>query len=204
MAIMNLLKANYVNKLGATVGANWKGKPVLRVYTKPTYTDYPAQHEVRTAFGKMNKFVALFSDELKTLTALDVRARSVRNAIVHLNHEMMGPAGFTPATLLISKGGLQAPSNLAFSTQAAGNTLTGSFTSIVGTLISQKAVVVAVAVDAQASKAFTGTGLNSSGSVTIKGTFTSGEVYDVYGYLLDWRGSSKVGSLSIHTSVTIS
>jgi hypothetical protein len=204
MGLMNLLKANYTQKLGQTVGSEWKGKPVIRTYTKPTKTAYPDQVTVRTAFGELNSFVALFSDEIKTLNALNTRGKSVRNEIVHINHSDMGPQGFDPTALIISKGGLQTPTGVAVATPAAGNTLTVTFNKVTGTLISTWARVVAVAVDATDKKAFVGFGLNSTGTIAVSGTFATGEQYHLYTYLLDKRGSSKVASLSSHIAVTIS
>ena len=89
MGKMNLLKANWEGKVGQTVGAKWKNKSTIRTYTKPSNPDTAAQQSVRTVFGDMTSFVALFADQIKYLSALDTAGQSVRNAIIQANKDQI-------------------------------------------------------------------------------------------------------------------
>jgi hypothetical protein len=203
MGKMDLLKGAWTGSVGATTGATWKGIHVLRTKAAPTYSDTPAQQTIRTGFGQLNKFVALFADLLKSQTSLDVRGRSIRNAIISLNKGEVTSGALDPSTLLINKGSLPTPTSFAIGSPAAGNALTATWRAVTGTLISAKSKVFAVVVDQTNLKAFMGSALNSAATMSIPGVFATGEVYEVYFYLIDYRGSSRVGSNSGHVQITI-
>ena len=202
MGKMNLLKANWEGKVGQTVGAKWKDKSTIRTYTKPSNPDTEAQRTVRTAFGDMTAFVALFSDQIKYLSALNTRGMSVRNAIIKANKAQIDTGTFDPATLLVSKGGLPNVTGAAAAYSAGKVTVTG--TKPVATNISDQAQFVAVVADKTGKRGFANVAdLGDTPSVEVDtGTLEAGE-YDVYAYILDKRGSSKVGSNSVHLTVTV-
>lgn len=202
MGKMNLLKANWEGKVGQTVGAKWKDKSTIRTYTKPSNPDTEAQREVRTVFGQMTAFVALFSDQIKYLSPLNTRGMSVRNAIIKANRDQIEAGTFDAATLLVSKGGLPniSSATAAFST----NKVTVSGTKPVATNITSEAQLVAVVVDAEGKRGFANAALlGDTPSVDVDTGELPAGTYDVYYYIIDKRGSSKVGSNSGHTTVTV-
>lgn len=202
MGKMNLLKANWEGKVGQTVGAKWKNKSTIRTYTKPANPDTAAQQSVRTVFGDMTSFVALFADQIKYLSALNTAGQSVRNAIIQANKSMIATGTFDKATLLISKGGLQKVANE--SGVADGNKVKITWNNPTATNFTANAKLIAVmvqpasglvdVVEANATSGATG--------VTSAIDFEAGAV-DCYVYFLDKRGSNKVASISDYLSVTI-
>ena len=202
MGKMNLLKANWEGKVGQTVGAKWKNKSTIRTYTKPANPDTAAQQSVRTVFGDMTSFVALFADQIKYLSALNTAGQSVRNAIIQANKAMISAGTFTKANLLISKGGLQKVANeagVADSNKVKitwDNPTATNFTAnakLVAVMVQEASGLVDV-VEADATSGATG--------VTSAIDFEAGAV-DCYVYFLDKRGSNKVASISDYLTVTI-
>jgi hypothetical protein len=202
MGIMNLLKANWSGKVGETVGAKWKNLSTIRTYTKPAYSDTPAQQTIRQGFGEMSAFVALFADQIKSLSALDTKGMSVRNAIVHLNHAMVAAGALDPATLQISRGGLPQPTAITASAPAGLTTLTADWTPSQGATVSARAKVVVIFADKTTNFAAVGSALNSAGTLSITAAVPASATLHCYVYLLDYRGSSRVGSLSSYRAVT--
>lgn len=202
MGLLNVLKANWVGKVGQTVGAKWKNKSTIRTYTVPSNPDTDAQRTVRNVFGEMTSFVALFSDQIRYLSALNTRGMSVRNAIIKLNKDQVEGGSFDETALQISKGGLP---NVTSATPAyADGKVTVSFTAPVATNITAKAKIVAVVVDAANKRAWAKDALLTASSVEVPtATLEAGAKLDVYWYVLDYRGSSKVGSGSAYQAVTV-
>lgn len=201
MGKLNILKAAYYGKVGETVGAKWKDKNTVRVLTIPSNPNTMAQQTVRTGFSEISKFVSLFADQIKTVSALNTRGMSVRNAIIKINKEMVSAGSLTAADLVISRGGLPVPQGAAASaTQADGN-LTVPVTQITGTNVTPKAKIVVVAVSQSQNMAWVETKDNTAGNVTIATGIAGTEPFDVYVYAIDYRGSAKVGSLSRYQQV---
>ena len=202
MGKMNLLKANWEGKVGQTVGAKWKNKSTIRTYTKPANPDTAAQQSVRGVFGEMTSFVAMFSDQIKYLSALNTAGQSVRNAIIQANKEMIATGTFDKSTLIISKGGLQTVAGVAGEAKTKKVKITWNNPTATNFTANAKLIAVMVQpnsglVDVVEGKATTGeTGITS----TID--FTTGTV-DCYVYFLDKRGSNKVASISGHVPVEI-
>lgn len=201
MGKMNLLKANWEGKVGQTVGAKWKNKSTIRTYTKPSNPDTAAQQSVRSVFGAMTSFVAMFADQIKYLSALNTAGQSVRNAIVQINKEMIAGGTFEKSNLIISKGGLQKVAGESGSSSAGKVEITWNRPT--ATNFTPEAKLVAVMVQSE-------TGLvevveADATAETLSGnmTFGSGTV-DVYVYFLDKRGSNKVASASDYISVSVS
>ena len=200
MGKMNLLKANWEGKVGQTVGAKWKNKSTIRTYTKPSNPDTAAQQSVRGVFGTMTSFVAMFSDQIKYLSALNTAGQSVRNAIVQINKEMISDGTFEKSNLIISKGGLQKVAGESGTASSGKVTITWSKPT--ATNFTSNAKLIAVMVQP-------GTGLvevaeadATAETLTGKMTFENGTV-DAYVYYLDKRGSNKVASVSDYISVTV-
>jgi hypothetical protein len=203
MGKMNLLKANWEGKVGQTVGAKWKNKSTIRSYTKPSNPDTAAQQKVRGVFGDMTSFVALFSDQIKYLSALNTAGQSVRNAIIQANKTQIDTGTFDKSTLLISKGGLQ---KVAGETgTAAAGVVTVNWTSPTATNFTENAKLIVVLVQSSSGLVeVIETEAKPTGSPSVTGSivFESGTV-DAYVYFLDKRGSNKVASISDYISITV-
>lgn len=202
MGKLNILKAAYYGKVGETVGAKWKDKNTVRVLTIPSNPNTMAQQTVRTGFSEISKFVSLFADQIKTVSALNTRGMSVRNAIIKINKEMVSAGSLTAADLVISRGGLPVPQGTAATGAQADGTLTVPVTQITGTNVTQKAKIVVVAVSQSQNMAWVETKDNTAGNVTIATGIAGTQPFDVYIYAIDYRGSAKVGSLSRYQQVT--
>lgn len=202
MGKLNILKAAYYGKVGETVGAKWKDKNTVRVLTVPSNPNTMAQQTVRTGFSEISKFVSLFADQIKTVSALNTRGMSVRNAIIKINKEMVSAGSLTAADLVISRGGLPVPQGAAASGAQANGELTVPVTQITGTNVTQKAKIVVVAVSQSQNMAWVETKDNTAGNVTIATGIAGTQPFDVYVYAIDYRGSAKVGSLSRYQQVT--
>lgn len=203
MGKLNLLKGSWDGKVGQTVGGKWKNKQTIRTYTKPSNPNTQAQQNVRTVFKDITSFVALFADQIKYYNSLDTRGQSVRNAIIQLNKGQIETGAFAKPSLLINRGGLPNVTGFAPSSPTAGSALTATFTAPAATNISDKAIIVAVVVDEANLIAGVGTALLSTGTVTVNTTLTSGASLDVYYWVIDYRGSSRVGSISGYVTATV-
>jgi hypothetical protein len=201
MGIMNLLKANWTGKVGQTVGAKWKNKSTIRSYTKPAYTNTPAQQIIRQGFKEVSSYLALFTDQIKSFSAINTKGMSVRNALLSINKDMITSGALDPASLIVSKGGLPVLSGVTASVAANHQSLTAAWTAVTGATISERAKVVVIAVNQDANFALTGTALNTAETITLSGQIPSGVDLQVYAYVLDYRGSSKVASVSIHQTI---
>lgn len=198
MGKMNLLKAKWDGKVGQTVGAKWKNLATIRTYAKPSNPDTAAQQVVRTGFKQVSSFVALFADSIKYFTSLDTRGQSVRNAIISANREQIIAGTMTKADLVVNKGGLPNVTAAALGAVTAGADVTMTFTKPVATNISAKAKIVAVAVDETNKIAGAGTAALDGETVTIAMRPLAGSTFDVYYWVIDYRGSARVGSYNGH------
>lgn len=196
MGLLNLLKANWTGKVGQTVGAKWKNKSTIRSYTKPAYTNTPAQQIIRQGFGEITSFVALFADQIRSLSALDTKGMSVRNAIIKLNRDMVQAGSLDPSDLLVSRGGLPKVGGFSANIPAGRNSINATWTAATGATISDRARVVVIAADSDYNFAAVGYALNSAGTLSISATVPTGCTPHIYYYLLDYRGSSRVASPS--------
>lgn len=202
MGKLNILKAAYYGKVGETVGAKWKDKNTVRVLTIPSNPNTQAQQTVRTGFSQISKFVALFADQIKTVSALNTRGMSVRNAIIKENKEMVAGGSLDASALVISKGGLPTPGGAAASGAQGTGVITVPLVEISGTNVTAKAKIVIVVVSQTASQAWVKVVNNTTASETVNTGVTGTEPMDVYIYAIDYRGSAKVGSLSRYQEVT--
>ena len=201
MGKLNILKAAYYGKVGETVGAKWKNKNTVRVLTIPSNPNTMAQQTVRTGFKDISKFVALFADQIKTVSALNTRGMSVRNAIIKENKMMVSAGTLTAADLVISKGGLPTPQGAAATGAQATGEVTVPVTEITGSNVTAKAKIVVVVVSQTAQQAWVMVDNNASKNITVSTGLTGTNPLDVYIYAIDYRGSAKVGSLSRYQQV---
>lgn len=202
MGKLNILKANWIGKVGETVGSKWKNKKVIRTYSIPSNPRTDAQVQVRTVFKDMTGFVALFSDQIKYLSSLDTRGMSVRNAILKANKAQVEAGAFDASTLVVNKGGLPNVSAFTAGLTTAGANFTATWTKPAATNISEKAVLVVVAVDATSKVAVASSALVSAETITVAMPLTAGNKVDVFYYIIDYRGSSRVGSVNGYATGT--
>lgn len=202
MGKLNILKAAYYGKVGETVGAKWKNKNTVRVLTIPSNPNTMAQQTVRTGFKDISKFVALFADQIKTVSALNTRGMSVRNAIIKENKMMVSAGTLTAADLVISKGGLPTPQGAAATAAQATGVVTVPLVQITGTNVTAKAKIVVVVISQKAQQAWVSVEDNSTKDATVNTGITGTDPLDVYIYAIDYRGSAKVGSISRYQQVT--
>ena len=201
MGKMNLLKANWEGKVGQTVGAKWKSRSTIRTYTKPSNPNTQAQRKIRTGFSGITSFVALFADQIRYVNALNTASMSARNAIIKLNKAQVTTGAFDPATLLISKGGLQIPQ--AFTVTTASGVASASWTPPTATNFTDEAKGVVVVVDEEGGIVDVFEALASAGAASGSVALTVGNTYDAYMYFLDKRGSNKVASNSVYATGTV-
>jgi hypothetical protein len=204
MGKLNILKGSYTGKVGVTVGAKWKSVSTVRSYTKPAYTNTPEQQVIRSVFGDITHYVSLFADQSKKYGVFDTKSMTYRNAIIHENRSDFTVGAFDPSTLLVSKGGLPQPILLTKSAVSGSTGFSATWNEVVGPNITGKSKVVVILVDATNELGYVGAANNSAGTITIPGPFASGAVLAIYYYLLDFRGSRKVGSRSKYDTVTVS
>lgn len=198
MGKMNLLKANWEGKVGETVGAKWKNKKTIRTYTKPSNPNTQAQRTVRNAFKDITSFVALFSDQIKYLTALNTAGMSVRNAIIKLNKSLIESGTVNFLNLLISKGGLQKPRDGVATYQAQSKKITVTWETPTATNFTDDAKAVLVIADTVNGIAEVLTAAAKGGSAESTLTYESSTSVYVYLYFLDKRGNAKVASDSVN------
>lgn len=203
MGKMNLLKAKWDGKVGQTVGAKWKNLATIRTYAKPSNPNTSAQQTIRTGFKQVTSFVALFSDLIRYQSSLDTRGQSVRNAIISANKPQIVAGTITKADLIVNKGGLPNVTAASLSTPTAGTNLTLTYTKPVATNITSKAKIVAVAVDEANKIAGVGVGALAAQTVEIAMAPLAGATVDVYYWVIDYRGSARVGSYSGYLTATV-
>lgn len=199
MGKLNLLKANYIGKVGQTVGAKWKNLSTIRTFSKPANPNTDAQQSVRTAFKEITSFVALFADLIKYKTALDTSGMSVRNAIIKLNKDMIASGTVTLDDLIVSKGGLQKPMGATL-TNAAGSPKF-AWAAPTATNFTPNAKAVAIFVDAKDQVVDV---IEADvADLEAESLISFGTTNEIQGYLyfIDKRGSNKVASLSVGASI---
>lgn len=108
---------------------------------------------------------------------------------------------FDPATLLISKGGLQIPQ--AFTVTTASGVASASWTPPTATNFTDEAKGVVVVVDEDGGIVDVFEALASAGAASGSVALTAGNTYHAYMYFLDKRGSNKVASNSVHATGTV-
>lgn len=198
MGILNLLKANYTGKVGQTVGAKWKDKSTVRTYTKPSNPNTAMQQQTRKGFGDVSTFIATFADQIKTYSSLDVKGMSLRNAIMKINKEMIRDGALDKAELLINKGGLPIPTTVTAAYSSETKTVDFTFDEVTSPVFTDKAIAVAVVVDATGDFASVEVALVTEKEVSVSWAANDGSGASGYLYFIDYRGSTRVGSKSVY------
>lgn len=201
MGKMNLLKGKWDGKVGQTVGAKWKDKATIRTYAVPANPNTQAQQDVRGAFKSMSQFVALFADQIKYKTALDVSGMSVRNAIIKLNKEMIAGNSFTKANLVVSKGGLQKPMGVSAEKDGGTNVAKVTWTAPTATNFTDRAEAICIAVSEADKIVDVFSAKAADGEATGTVAFATSTDVVCYVYFIDYRGSNKVGSASVYAAI---
>jgi hypothetical protein len=151
----------------------------------------------------MSKFCSLFTGLIKSVSPLDTRGQSVRNALVSLNKDMLKLNSFNPANLIVSRGGLPNIHELEVQIHDGGDGALIQWQRVTGPTITVKALLVWIMVNLDENFAAAEWELNSKGFFDSVVQYPAGATLHVYNYLLDYRGSSKVGSASTHQSVVV-
>lgn len=201
MGKLKLIQGYWAGKVGEFTGAKWKSRKTVRAYAVPADPKTAAQQEVRSVFGQINAFVALFADQIKYKSALDTKAQSVRNAIVKLNKEMIVENDFNEENLLISKGGLQKPMTFAVSMDSGSNAVKATWVKPTATNFSEKAKAIIVAVDNENQVVDVIEANFDDETATGTVAFDATAKPQCFMYYIDYRGSNKVASLSVAAKV---
>ena len=192
MGLLNVLQAKWDGKVGQTVGAKWKNKATIRAYAKPANPNTASQQSIRGIFKEASGFIALFSDQIKTLTSLNTRSMSVRNAILKANKDQFVVGGsFDPKTLIVNKGGLSQIPDIAYDETTGELT----WTAPKATNISDKAKVVCVVVDGVNKRASLATASVGDLKLIVPGSPATASA--MYVWMIDYRGSTRVGTNSL-------
>ncbi len=201
MGILNLIAGNWVGKVGQLVGATWMGIPTLRSYAIPGNPRTQDQRKVRSVFGDITSFTSLFTDQIKYLSSMPTKHMTVRNAIVQANRDQLNSGTFNKDTMLVNKGGL--PNVQSFTASYAGGAVSASWDEPVATNITDRALCVMVVVDKDNKISAVGSNKVSAKSMSLTVDLVSGTTPDVYYWLIDYRGSTRAGSNSAHTTITV-
>ena len=203
MGLLNVLTASWDGKVGKTVGAKWKSLKTIRTYAKPSNPKTEGQLKVRGVFAQMTSFTSLVTDQIKYYTSLDVRSQSVRNAIIQANKAQIDAGTFDKATLIMNKGGLPNVTAFTVTSPAAGASVSATFTKPVATNITSRAKIVAVAIDEDNRIGGVGVAPLADEAVEIAVNAISGATLEIYFWVIDYRGSARVGSYSGHATATV-
>lgn len=201
MGKLKLIQGTWFGKVGELTGAKWKSVKTVRSYAIPSDPKTAAQEEVRTVFGDINAFVALFADQIKYLSGLDTKSQSVRNAIVKLNKDQIDAGAFDETTLLVSKGGLQKPISFAVTLDSTDKVVKATWTKPTATNFTDEAKAIIVAVDAENQVVDVMTAKFDDEEATGTVAFDATAKPQCYMYYLDKRGSNKIASLSVAEAV---
>lgn len=197
MGVMNLLKANWTGKVGQTVGAKWKNKSTIRTYSTPAYTDTPNQRSVRSKFSALSKVFSQIAMDLKPLSPLPLKGMSLRNELIKLNKDQFSQTNIRWDELIFCKGGLNSLTGFTCTAPAGLASLSYTWNHPAATNLSTRAMVVIVSIDEEGFFGIVGSSLYTTGTLTIPTSVPPGIELNSYAYVLDYRGSSKVGSDSV-------
>jgi hypothetical protein len=130
------------------------------------------------------------------MSALDTKGQSIRNAIISINKSQVTEGALDPATLIISKGGLPMLSVLSADYTSAPD-IKVEWNVPTSPIITSKAKVIVVAALTDSTGGVVGEFplADAEGVITLQHAEETNTV--IYGYILDYRGSSKVASTSV-------
>jgi hypothetical protein len=144
MGVMNLLKANYVHKVGKTVGAEWKHKPVLRTLPERVPKHTQAQTDALVAFGHLNRLAGYIAYVCPYIDFLYDSHQSLHNKIAHFCKPTLWGHKFNPISFY-SILGINAGYNIRNATyENATASIVITFGSIGGTVYPDGAPIFTV------------------------------------------------------------
>jgi hypothetical protein len=185
MAITNIVSGELRNKVGAMVGAKWKGKAYVRAYVKPKDANTEAQQAVRGQFKKITAFGSAINEGvLKPYQAKPVRNQSPYNHFVQLNKGVIGDDTKGYEDVVIFHGQLPTGSDLSAAASAANQSVAVTFTPLQHSTAKSDDVMIAVVYDETADTFGTNTAPRGSGAaaltIDVPGYFAAGDTIHVY------------------------
>jgi hypothetical protein len=107
MATINWLRANLRGKLGEIVGSSWRGRPYVKIYSKPSNPRTPEQMGVRNTFREVTKVAkGIYHQALKPYTLPRPKGMTAYNYMIHINRNMIKDRKWEPSRLKIFDGPL--------------------------------------------------------------------------------------------------
>lgn len=185
MAITNIVSGELRNKVGAMVGAKWKGKAYVRAYVIPKDAKSDAQQAVRGQFRKITMFGSAINEGiLKVFQAKAVKNQSPYNRFVQVNKEIIADDTKSYGDIKIFQGQLPTGTDLAASASAATQKIEVTFTPLHYGIAKDDDTIIAIAYDETADTYGYGTATRGSGTspltIDIPGYFESGDSIHVY------------------------
>jgi hypothetical protein len=185
MALTNIVSGELKNKVGAFVGAKWKGKPYVRSYVIPRDAHSDAQVAVRNQFKMVTTFGSNINEGiLKAFQAKAVKNQSPYNRFVQINKDVIADESKSYGDIRIFKGSLPTGQGLQCSASAGVQAYSVSFTAHhYGTAKDTDTMIVLVYDETAETYAF---GTVARGSqptplnVEIPGYFAEGDTLHVY------------------------
>jgi hypothetical protein len=204
MALTNIVSGELRNKVGAMVGAKWKGKTYVRAYVKPKDANTDAQKAVRGQFKKVTAFGSAINDGvLKMFQAKPVKNQSPYNRFVQINKELMGDDSLGYENIKIFNGHLPTASNFSASASAAAQSIEVTCTPQHYGIAKDDDTLIAIAYDETADTFGYGITPRGSGTspltITVPGYFEAGDTIHVY---LSACQKKVDNGATLHTSIT--
>ncbi|QQO07870.1 DUF6266 family protein [Breznakiella homolactica] len=129
MAITNIVSGELRNKVGAMVGAKWKGISYVRAYVKQKDADTEAQRAVRSQFKKVTLFGSAINEGvLKPYQARAVKNMSPYNRFTQVNQEVIADESKGYESMRIFSGSLPVATDMSATASAASGTVKVSYT----------------------------------------------------------------------------
>jgi hypothetical protein len=203
MAITNIVSGELRNKVGAFVGAKWKGKAYVRAYVQPKDANTEAQQSVRGQFKKITTFGSAINEGiLKPYQAKPVKNQSPYNRFVQINKDVIADDTKSYADIQVFHGTLPTGTALSAAASAATQIITVNFTPLLYGTAKPEDVMIALAYNETRDTFGYGTTARGSASaalaIDIPGFFEDGDSIIVY--LTACQPKTANGST---TSVTI-
>jgi hypothetical protein len=185
MAVTNIVSGELRNKVGAFVGAKWKGRAYVRAYVHPKDANTEAQQAVRGQFKKITTFGSAINEGiLKPYQAKPVKNQSPYNRFVQINKDVIGDDTKSYADIHVFHGTLPTGTALAATASAATQIITVSFTPLLYGTAKPEDVMIALAYNETGDTFGYGTiergGTASTLSIDIPGFFEDGDSIVVY------------------------
>ncbi|QQO08764.1 DUF6266 family protein [Breznakiella homolactica] len=124
MAITNIVSGELRNKVGALVGAKWKGISYVRAYVKQKDANTGAQRAVRDRFGRIALFGSAINEGvLKPYQAKALRNLSPFNRFIKINREFIADPAAGYWNIRIFSGNLPVAEEMSVTASAMSGTV---------------------------------------------------------------------------------